>query len=61
MQTARSSRKTVRAPGSHSPADPSRPTNVAFAYTMLTCENIPPDRHRLHVRGGGTGHHSIRS
>ena len=28
---------------------------------MLTCENIPPDRHRLHVRGDGTDHHSIRS
>ena len=61
LQTARSSRETVRAPGSHSPSGPSPLTSVAFVYAVLTCENIPPDRHRLHVRADGAGHHSIRS
>ena len=33
----------MRAPGYHSPSGPSPPTNTAFVYAMLTCENIPPD------------------
>ena len=41
---------TVYAPGSHSPSDPSPLTNIAFVYAVLTCENIPPGQHRLHVR-----------
>jgi len=51
----------VRAPGSHSPSGPSPPTSVAFVYAVLTCENIPPDQHRIHVRADGADHHSIRS
>jgi hypothetical protein len=50
LQTARSSRATVRVPGSRSPSGLSPPTSVAFVYAVLTCDNILPDRHRLHVR-----------
>ena len=50
----------MRAPGSHPPPGPSSPTGAALVYAVLTCENVPPDGHRLHVRTDGTAHHSMR-
>ena len=46
----------MRAPGSHTPSGLPRRIGIVFAYIGLTCEKVPSDQYRLHVRAHGAGH-----